>query len=85
MLPLPVLRDLIARGLAGFEIEHRENTEDGKIVLRALAAEHDLIVTGSSDYHGAGKPNRPGENTTSDEMVARIIAAGTGSAPVYPA
>ena len=70
--------------MAGFEIDHRENTEAGKVILRRLAAEHDLIVTGSSDYHGLGKPNQPGENTTSDEMVARIIDQGTGSAPVYP-
>ena len=41
-------------------------------------------MTGSSDYHGLGKPNQPGENTTSDEMVARIIDRATGSAPVYP-
>jgi hypothetical protein len=40
-------------------------------------------VTGSSDYHGAGKPNLPGENTTSDEMVARIIERATGSEPRY--
>ncbi len=32
----------------------------------------------------AGKPNRPGENTTSDEMVARIIARASGSEPTYP-
>ena len=85
MLPVPFLERLIAEGLAGFEIDHRENTEDGKRALRRLAAEHDLIVTGSSDYHGmAGKPNRPGENTTSDEMVARIIDRATGTAPRYP-
>ncbi len=47
-------------------------------------AERDLIVTGSSDYHGLGKPNQPGENTTADDMVARIIDAATGTAPVYP-
>jgi hypothetical protein len=41
-------------------------------------------VTGSSDYHGLGKPNQPGENTTTDAEVAKIIAAGTGTAPVYP-
>ena len=41
-------------------------------------------MTGSSDYHGLGKPNVPGENTTADEMVARIIDRATGSAPVYP-
>ncbi|MDR6201190.1 hypothetical protein QE374_003099 [Microbacterium sp. SORGH_AS428] len=81
---MPVIDELIAHGLGGFEIEHRENTADGKAVLRRVAAENGLIVTGSSDYHGAGKPNRPGENTTSAEMLARIIARASGSAPVHP-
>jgi len=84
MIAIPVLEKLIGLGLAGFELGHRENTEEGKRVLRTLVDKHDLIVTGSSDYHGLGKPNVPGENTTSDEMVARIIALGTGSRPVYP-
>ena len=51
---------------------------------RRISVDRDLIVTGSSDYHGLGKPNIPGENTTSDEMVARIIERATGVAPVYP-
>lgn len=85
LLPLATLESLVDAGLAGFEVGHRENTEAGKRVLRDLAQRRDLIVTGSSDYHGAGKPNRPGENTTSDEAVTRIIAEGTGVAPVYPA
>ncbi|UYO98125.1 PHP domain-containing protein [Microbacterium sp. M28] len=84
MMPVSFIERLIAEGLGGFEIDHRENTEDGKRLLRALAAEHDLIVTGSSDYHGAGKPNVPGENTTADEMVARIIDRATGTDPRYP-
>jgi predicted metal-dependent phosphoesterase TrpH len=84
MMPVPFIERLVAAGLGGFEIEHRENTEAGKRALRELAEEHDLIVTGSSDYHGAGKPNRPGENTTSDEMVARLIGRATGTAPRYP-
>ncbi|MCI1020201.1 PHP domain-containing protein [Microbacterium sp. C5A9] len=83
MMPVPFIERLIAAGLGGFEIDHRENTEAGKRALHALAAEHDLIVTGSSDYHGAGKPNLPGENTTADEMVARLIDRATGSAPAY--
>ncbi|MFT4211962.1 MAG: PHP domain-containing protein [Microbacterium sp.] len=83
MMPVAVLEELIGAGLAGFEIDHRENTEAGKAALREIAARHGLIVTGSSDYHGAGKPNRPGENTTSDEMVARIVERATGSAPVH--
>lgn len=84
MLPMGVLEELIDHGLGGFEIDHRENTEEGKVVLRALAERYDLIVTGSSDYHGSGKPNRPGENTTSDASVRRIIERATGNAPVAP-
>jgi len=83
MMPVPFLEGLIAVGLAGFELEHRENTEQGKKILRRLADRHDLVVTGSSDYHGLGKPNLPGENTTSDDMVERIVALGRGSRPVY--
>ncbi|WCM56321.1 PHP domain-containing protein [Microbacterium sp. EF45047] len=83
MLPPEVIERLIAAGLAGFEIDHRENTEDGKRILRRIAADHDLIVTGSSDYHGTGKPNRPGENTTADDMVARIIERATGTPPQF--
>jgi hypothetical protein len=45
-----------------------------------MAAEFDLIVTGSSDYHGlTGKKNRLAENTTSPEMLERIIAQATGT------
>lgn len=84
MMAPELLDELISLGLAGFEIDHRENTAAGKRVLRRLVQQHDLIVTGSSDYHGVGKPNLPGENTTSDDMTARIIARATGSAPVYP-
>lgn len=84
LMPEPYIERLIEAGLGGFEIDHRENTEAGKRELRRIAATHDLIVTGSSDYHGSGKPNRPGENTTSEEMVARLIARGTGTAPRFP-
>jgi predicted metal-dependent phosphoesterase TrpH len=84
MMPLSYIERLIGEGLAGFEIDHRENTPDGRRLLRDIAARHDLVVTGSSDYHGAGKPNRPGENTTADEMVARIIERATGTAPRTP-
>nr|WP_315268816.1 PHP domain-containing protein [Microbacterium lemovicicum] len=83
VLPMPLLERLLDAGLAGFELDHRENRESGVKILRRLSRERDLIVTGSSDYHGAGKPNLPGENTTADDMVARIIDQGTGSEPVF--
>ena len=78
------LRRLIDAGLGGLEIDHRENTPEGRTWLHRIAAEHDLIITGSSDYHGAGKPNVPGENTTTEDMVARIIDRATGTPPRRP-
>ncbi|WP_394768064.1 PHP domain-containing protein [Lacisediminihabitans sp.] len=76
-----VIAELVDAGLFGLEIHHRDNTEDGKVRLYELAAKYDLVVTGSSDYHGDGKPNRLGENSTEPDALARIVAAGTGSAP----
>lgn len=68
-------------GLFGVEIFHRDNTESGRARLFELAEMFDLAVTGSSDYHGEGKPNRLGENSTSPEVLERLVAAGTGSRP----
>ncbi|WP_426996432.1 PHP domain-containing protein [Pseudarthrobacter sp. N5] len=77
-------REMIDAGLLGLEIEHRDNPEEGRDFLRGLAAEHELLVTGSSDYHGAGKPNRLGENLTAPEVLARIEDLGTGTPIVRP-
>ncbi|MEE2521306.1 PHP domain-containing protein [Pseudarthrobacter sp. J75] len=71
--------EMIDAGLAGLEIDHRDNPEEGREFLRRLAARHDLLITGSSDYHGTGKPNLLGENTTDPEVFARIEAMGTGT------
>lgn len=84
MLPEAYFRTLADAGLFGLEIDHRENTEEGKVVVRRIAAELGLVATGSSDYHGTGKPNRLGENTTDLAVVERIVAEATGSAPVLP-
>jgi predicted metal-dependent phosphoesterase TrpH len=73
--------ELVDAGLFGLEIYHRDNTEDGKERLHELARKYDLVITGSSDYHGEGKPNRLGENTTAPEVLERIVAAATGTRP----
>ncbi|TFD50571.1 PHP domain-containing protein [Cryobacterium frigoriphilum] len=78
------LAELVDAGLFGLELEHRENRPEAKARLYHLAEKYGLAVTGSSDYHGAGKPNRLGENTTSPEVLERIVAEATGSAPVTP-
>lgn len=75
-------RDMIDAGLAGVEVDHRDNSDEGRKFLRGLAARNGLLMTGSSDYHGEGKPNRLGENLTTPEAFARIEELGTGSAVV---
>ncbi|MDO4898448.1 MAG: PHP domain-containing protein [Rothia sp. (in: high G+C Gram-positive bacteria)] len=67
-----LIYSMLEAGLAGLEIYHRDNPEEDRRWLLEVAAEHDLLVTGSSDYHGAGKPNRLGENTTSAQTVQAI-------------
>jgi hypothetical protein len=76
-----VLRQLVDAGLFGLELDHRDNTEEGKARLRILARKYGLAITGASDYHGEGKPNRLGENTTSPEVLAELVARGIGSVP----
>jgi predicted metal-dependent phosphoesterase TrpH len=70
----------IQAGIMGFEVDHRSVPPLAKNWLRELAFKHNLIVTGSSDYHGVGgKENRLGENQTSQEMLERILDQATGS------
>ena len=79
-LPLDHFEEMIRRGLAGIEVYHRDVPEAARSWLLDLSSKHDLVVTGSSDYHGvAGKPNQLGENTTSQEMLDRIVTLGTGT------
>lgn len=76
---------MIEAGLAGLEIAHRDNPPEARAMLSQMAAEHDLIVTGSSDYHGSGKPNELGENLTSEQSLRRIMAeADSGTQVVRP-
>lgn len=75
------LEEMIEAGLAGVEVWHRDNPEDGRQMLLELARRHNLLTTGSSDYHGAGKPNLLGENTTDLHTVEQILERATGSTP----
>jgi predicted metal-dependent phosphoesterase TrpH len=74
------VRRLKEAGLFGLEVYHRDNTASGRERLLELAELFDLAVTGSSDYHGEGKPNRLAENSTEPAVLERLLAAGTGSA-----
>ncbi|MFD1211303.1 PHP domain-containing protein [Arthrobacter sp. GCM10027362] len=79
-----VFHQMVDAGLAGVEADHRDNPPEGRTWLRRFAIEHGLFVTGSSDYHGAGKPNRLGENVTAAEVLYRILDEGTGTEAFLP-
>lgn len=55
---------LVAAGLNGIEINHRDHSQIEREQLTEIADELHLIKTGSSDYHGNGKLNALGENLT---------------------
>jgi predicted metal-dependent phosphoesterase TrpH len=57
-------QDLVDAGLNGIEVHHRDQSPEEQRILSHIATELDLAITGSSDYHGAGKVNQLGENTT---------------------
>jgi predicted metal-dependent phosphoesterase TrpH len=76
VIPFDVIEAMAEAGLAGLEVDHRDHDEDQRRVLRDLATRLGLLVTGSSDYHGAGKPNRLGENLTAPEVFAAIEEQG---------
>jgi predicted metal-dependent phosphoesterase TrpH len=83
VVPDSLIVEMAAAGMAGIEVDHRDHDASTRERLRDLAAGLGLIVTGSSDYHGTGKLNRLGENTTSPEAYDAIVAAATsGVAPV---
>ncbi|MCP8613696.1 PHP domain-containing protein [Bifidobacterium asteroides] len=73
---------LAREGLGGLEVWHRDNPPEQRRRLLALAQRWGLLVTGGSDWHGQGKPNRMGENCTSDQVVAQIVDRARGSCPV---
>lgn len=60
-------------GLDGIEVDHEDHDASDREALRELAADLDLVVTGSSDYHGAGKTGHGlGINTTAPDQWERL-------------
>jgi predicted metal-dependent phosphoesterase TrpH len=66
--------DLVSAGLNGIEVDHRDQNPSERAVLRVIAAELDLVVTGSSDYHGTGKLNSLAENHTDKAQWEKLEA-----------
>jgi len=64
--------ELVAAGLNGIEVDHRDQNPDERAMLRTIAHELDLVITGSSDYHGTGKLNSLAENHTHREQWEKL-------------
>ncbi|WP_122263241.1 PHP domain-containing protein [Ornithinimicrobium cerasi] len=78
VVPDGVVEEMADAGLAGLEVDHRDHGPHEREHAARLASRLGLLRTGSSDYHGSGKPNRLAENTTRPQVLEQIIAAGTG-------
>jgi len=74
-----VVAAMAEAGLAGLEVDHVDHDEAARRHLRGLAAELDLVVTGSSDYHGENKTVRLGDERTDPEQYARLVERATGA------
>ena len=64
--------DLVTAGLNGIEVDHRDHNPSERAMLRVIATELDLVITGSSDYHGTGKLNSLAENHTDRAQWERL-------------
>ncbi len=81
-MPDVLIEELAAAGLAGVEVDHRDHDDASRTRGRDLARALGLLVTGSSDYHGSGKLNRLGENTTDPRVLAEVESRASGVTPV---
>jgi predicted metal-dependent phosphoesterase TrpH len=69
-----VFAALAGVGLAGLEVDHQDHPPELRERLRGIARDLDLVVTGSSDYHGLGKSDHGlGVHTTSPDDYERLM------------
>lgn len=81
VLDAATLARLRDAGLLGLEVDHQDHDDAVRAELRAVARDLDLVVTGSSDWHGAGKADHElGCNTTDPEQYARLRNAARDAA-----
>ena len=78
----PMVRACVDAGLAGLEVDHPDHDTSARADLSRLAEGLGLIRTGSSDYHGSNKAVSIGQETTSADALAAIVAASSGTTPL---
>jgi 3',5'-nucleoside bisphosphate phosphatase len=78
----PEIRKMAAAGLTGIEVDHPDHAPQDREALRRLANELDLVITGSSDYHGSRKQQDLGAESTAEAHFQRLLAGVTGRVAV---
>jgi 3',5'-nucleoside bisphosphate phosphatase len=81
VLDLDALAGLASAGLVGIEVDHEDHSVRDRATLRSMAVELGLVVTGASDYHGAGKVGHElGCNLTAPDQLDRLLLAAKANA-----
>jgi 3',5'-nucleoside bisphosphate phosphatase len=73
-----VIVELAAAGLTGVEVDHPDHAPEDRELLRGLAADLGLVVTGSSDYHGTNKTTPLAAETTAADALEALLDKATG-------
>ncbi|MBW3070051.1 MULTISPECIES: PHP domain-containing protein [unclassified Actinomyces] len=76
LVPDETFARMAQAGLAAIEVDHRDHGPAQRDQARALAQALGLGMSGASDYHGAGKPNRLGENLMPPALLEQIVSEG---------
>jgi predicted metal-dependent phosphoesterase TrpH len=76
---LALLERLCAAGLAGVEADHAGHGPPQRAYWRRVATERNLLVTGSSDFHGARKEAKIGASTTPVATVEALQERATAA------
>ena len=77
LVPDETFAQMAEAGLAALEMNHRDQDPEQREQVRLLAQRLGLGLSGASDYHGTGKPNRLGENLMPPELLEQILDEGT--------
>jgi predicted metal-dependent phosphoesterase TrpH len=73
--PVPdgLIEKMAGGGLDGIEVDHPDQTPEQRAHYRELAGRLELIVTGSTDYHGERTPDvLPGDEVTAPEQLEAL-------------
>ncbi|MBW3086631.1 3',5'-nucleoside bisphosphate phosphatase [Austwickia sp. TVS 96-490-7B] len=79
-----VIEEMVEHGLVGLETHHPDHTPDQVAHAEDIARVCGLVATGSSDYHGTGKPHRLAQCVTDRTAYEQLISRPTAIPVLQP-